>query len=73
MLIISYFAIVGKSLLALPWSASPLLKKKLAPNNFASLKDSATVREIVDFPVLAILFNQKIYLSCGEKAHSLTW
>lgn len=57
MLIASWLAIVGKSFIAFPRSPSPLLKKKLAPSDLAWLKDFATVREIVDFPVPAIPFN----------------
>lgn len=46
---------------------------EIAPRDFASLKNSATVREIVDLPVPAIPFNQKTHRSCGEKAQSLIW
>jgi len=41
-------------------SPPPLEKKKLAPRRFCSLNLRATVREIVDFPVPARPFSQKI-------------
>jgi hypothetical protein len=65
--------IVGKNFLALPLSPSPLLKKKLAPRTLLSLKYLAIVREIVDLPVPALPFSQKIGLSCGDEAQSLIW
>jgi hypothetical protein len=35
------------------------------------LNDFAMVREMVDFPVPAIPFNQNMHLPCGDEAHSL--
>jgi hypothetical protein len=72
-LIASCVAIVGKSFLAFPRSPSPLLKKKLAPNDLDWLNDVAIVREMVDFPVPAIPFNQNMHLPWGDAAHSLIW
>jgi hypothetical protein len=40
------------------------LKKKLAPSEYPS--NFATIREIVDFPVPAIQFNQKIHLPSAD-------
>jgi hypothetical protein len=71
MLIASCLAIVGKSFRAFPQSPSPLLKKKLAPSDLVSLKDFAIVREMVDFPVPAIPFNQNMHLPWREQDHSL--
>jgi hypothetical protein len=65
--------IVGKNLLAVPRSPSPLLKKKLALRRLLFWKYLAIVREIVDFPVPALPFNQKIGLSYAEEAYSLIW
>jgi len=54
-----------KSLPAWPTSPPPLEKKKLAPRRFWSEYLRATVRAIVDFPVPAKPFSQKIHcLSC---------
>lgn len=60
---------VVNNFVAFPRSASPLLKKKLAPGCLFCLKDKATVRDMVDFPVPAIPFNQKMQLPCGDAAH----
>ena len=57
---ISCAAIVVKDRVAFPWSCSPLLKK-LAPRTPCFLKRSATVREMVDFPVPASPFSQILY------------
>lgn len=35
------------------------------------LKYFIVVRQMVDLPVPAMLFNQNIYLRCSDKAHSL--
>lgn len=60
MLITSCLASVWKSFKALPRSLSPLLKKKLAASEPDLLKGLAIVREMVDFPVPAILFYQNM-------------
>lgn len=70
-LIASYLASVGKSFLVFPRSPSPLLKKKLTPSDWDRLNDFAIVREIVEFSIPAIPFNQNMHLSCGDEAHSL--
>ena len=46
-------------------SAWPLEKKKLPPNCFCLAQLSATVREIVDFPVPAAPFNQNMHAPVG--------
>jgi hypothetical protein len=57
------------------YSISPIpfasFKEKDCPSNLDSLDDFAIVREMVDFPVAAIPFNQNMHGNCGEKAHSL--
>jgi hypothetical protein len=50
---------------AWPTSPSPFVKKKLAPSRFFSKYLRATVRAMVDFPVPAKPFSQKMHrLSC---------
>jgi len=53
------------------WLTSPLpfVKKKLAPSCFFSEYPRAIVRAIVDFPVPAKPFSQKIYRSSCSSAH----
>jgi hypothetical protein len=46
------------------------LKKKLAPRIPFSVNDWAIVREIVDLPVPAIPFSQKIHSPSREVPHS---
>jgi len=52
-----------KNLPAWLTSPPPFEKKKLAPRRFCSLHLRATVREIVDFPVPARPFSQKMHCS----------
>jgi hypothetical protein len=66
----SYLVIVRKNQAALPQSPSPLLKKKLPANNPYSLKDLATVHNIVDLPVPAKPLSQKMHFPSSETAHS---
>jgi hypothetical protein len=58
-----------KTLIKLPRSASPLLKKKLPPRRPVLAKFRATDRDTVDFPVPALPLSQKIGLVLGSKAH----
>lgn len=51
------------NLVAFPLSPLPLFKKKLALKQLAWLNRVAIFREIVYFPVPAILFSQKILFS----------
>lgn len=78
---------VGNRSAADPWSPSPRLKKKLAPNLArpvvcSLLNLSATVYGIVDLPVPAIPFSQKILGLVGDDkdedgggdvGHLVTW
>ncbi|CAG2000212.1 unnamed protein product [Fusarium graminearum] len=61
----SWWARVDINLFRLPLSISPLLKKKLAPRSPRFDRAQAIVREIVDFPVPAIPFSQKIAFDLG--------
>lgn len=68
---VSCFVNIGKNFFAFPRSPLPLLKKKVAPRWSVSLSNFATVRDIVDFPVPAIPFSQKMLFWDGETAHSI--
>src|ERR1700734_3851757 len=67
----SCVARVVKTLLEDPRSPPPLEKKKLAPRRPCSSYSRAIVRAMVDFPVPAIPFSQKMPLSHRPSAHSL--
>jgi hypothetical protein len=58
-------ATVDTNLDKFPRLTSPLLKKKLAPRSPCLHRDQATVREMVDFPVPALPFNQNIVFDLG--------
>jgi hypothetical protein len=65
-----WIAMLVTNLPACPISPPPRAKKKLAPRQPCSKHRRATVRAIVDFPVPAKPFSQKIlHLSCPS-AHS---
>jgi hypothetical protein len=63
MLFASCQARLVTNLLAWPTSPPPREKKKLAPRRFCFAYPRATVRAIVDFPVPARPFSQKIHRS----------
>ena len=65
----SYTAILVKNLRAWLTSLPPIKKKKLAPRRFQLKYLRATVRAIVDFPMPAKPFSQKIYRSSCPSAH----
>lgn len=69
----SCLMILENKYLALPRSPSPCLKKYVAPSSPLSLNDRAIVRAMVDFPVPAIPFSQRMHLLSWDVAHSLTW
>lgn len=70
MLFVSCTAIVVQNLPAWPTSPPPREKKKLAPRRFFSKYVRATVRAIVDFPVPAKPFSQKMQRSSWLSAQS---
>jgi len=61
----SWYARVVKNFEARARSPLPLEKKKLPPSRFSLSHVRATVRAMVDFPVPAIPFNQKMHASPG--------
>jgi hypothetical protein len=74
MLLASCLAIVVTNVPARPTSPPPLEKKKLAPSRFWSEYLRATVRAIVDFPVPANPFSQKIgRLSSPPAQSNISW
>src|SRR5271154_4217997 len=55
-------------------SPPPLEKKKLAPRRCCSKYRRATVRDIVDFPVPAKPFSQKMHRESSPSTHaSISW
>jgi hypothetical protein len=70
MLFVSCIAILVKNLPAWLTSPPPLKKKKLAPRRSSSKYLQATVRAIVDFPMPAKPFSQKIHRSSCPSAQS---
>ena len=67
-------AMLMTNLPAWPTSPPPREKKKLAPRRFWSKYLRATVRAIVDFPVPARPFSQKMYrASCPSPQMYISW
>uniref|UniRef100_A0A0D2YKN5 Uncharacterized protein n=1 Tax=Fusarium oxysporum (strain Fo5176) TaxID=660025 RepID=A0A0D2YKN5_FUSOF len=66
MLKASWWARVDISLFRLPLSISPLLMKKLAPRSPRLDRECARVRAMVDFPIPAMPFSQKVVFDLGS-------
>ena len=67
----SWAAIVVKNMREWLTSFLPRVKKKLAASRFFSASSRAIVREIVDLPVPAIPFSQKMHLPFGSSHQSI--